>query len=345
LTTNQVGTTALGSISPRRPTVQHASVLHDVKNSAANPFTTTRQESEPSRKTSIVGQLLSSKVLGAVSLMMLAVATKLYAQHRRAHVQLATEQYPFYSLQDIAMAAMAGESTDVKEGKKAKHGHGGHGGHGDMFKYDKNSFVQNQMRRAAMKLHTKDQSKEGEQEAKKPIREWTPSTANLLQFLVDSREVHAGLDEAVSSVPELSRLVDTGLERVPNLNKDIQWLCERDSSLTVGEPSPAATMYATSLVAMAKENMPAFICHYYNTHFAHTAGGRMIGKLMSDKLLEGQPLQFYMWDGDVSELLADVRKTIDDMAAGWTEEEKEECLNQTEDAFMAGGSVLESLRT
>ena len=48
-------------------------------------------------------------------------------------------------------------------GKKAKHGHGGHGGHGDMFKYDKNSFVQNQMRRAAMKLHTKDQSKEGEQ--------------------------------------------------------------------------------------------------------------------------------------------------------------------------------------
>ena len=58
-----------------------------------------------------------------------------------------------------------------------------------------------------------------------------------------------------------------------------------------------------------------------------------------------QPLQFYMWDGDVSELLADVRKTIDDMAAGWTEEEKEECLNQTEDAFMAGGSVLESLRT
>ena len=112
--------------------------------------------------------------------------------------------------------------------------------------------------------------------------------------------MHAGLDEAVSSVPELSRLVDTGLERVPNLNKDIQWLCERDSSLTVGEPSPAATMYATSLVAMAKENMPAFICHYYNTHFAHTAGGRMIGKLMSDKLLEGQVLLLKMVCGAAS---------------------------------------------
>ena len=46
---------------------------------------------------------------------------------------------------------------------------------------------------------------------------------------------------------------------------------------------------------MAKEDAPAFICHYYNTHFAHTAGGQMIGKLMSRQLLDGEasPLPLY----------------------------------------------------
>lgn len=28
-------------------------------------------------------------------------------------------------------------------------------------------------------------------------------------------------------------------------------------------------------------NPPAFICHYYNHYFAHTAGGRMIGAKVS----------------------------------------------------------------
>lgn len=28
---------------------------------------------------------------------------------------------------------------------------------------------------------------------------------------------------------------------------------------------------------MAVDDPPAFVCHYYNYYFAHTAGGRMIG--------------------------------------------------------------------
>ncbi len=35
--------------------------------------------------------------------------------------------------------------------------------------------------------------------------------------------------------------------------------------------------YCLLLEKLAKEDPPAFICHYYNFYFAHTAGGRMIG--------------------------------------------------------------------
>lgn len=38
---------------------------------------------------------------------------------------------------------------------------------------DATSFVQTDLRTAAMKLHTRDQSREGEQEAQKPISQWT----------------------------------------------------------------------------------------------------------------------------------------------------------------------------
>jgi hypothetical protein len=34
----------------------------------------------------------------------------------------------------------------------------------------------------------------------------------------------------------------------------------------------------------ATNDPPAFICHYYNTYFAHTAGGRMIGNKVRCKL-------------------------------------------------------------
>lgn len=32
------------------------------------------------------------------------------------------------------------------------------------------------------------------------------------------------------------------------------------------------------LQRLAKEDPPAFLCHFYNIYFAHSAGGRMIGK-------------------------------------------------------------------
>ncbi|CAM9185272.1 unnamed protein product [Discosporangium mesarthrocarpum] len=55
--------------------------------------------------------------------------------------------------------------------KKAPRGHGGMG------KMDPNSFVQGDMRKAAMRLHTRDQApKEGEKQNKgKKFSEWVPS--------------------------------------------------------------------------------------------------------------------------------------------------------------------------
>ena len=38
-----------------------------------------------------------------------------------------------------------------------------------------------------MKLHTRDQSKEGQQAAQTPVVKWEPGREDYLQFLVDSR--------------------------------------------------------------------------------------------------------------------------------------------------------------
>ena len=43
----------------------------------------------------------------------------------------------------------------------------------------------------------------------------------------------------------------------------------------------------------ARDAVPEFMCHYYNYYFAHTAGGRMIGKQMSALLLNKKTLEFY----------------------------------------------------
>lgn len=50
-------------------------------------------------------------------------------------------------------------------------------------------------------------------------------------------------------------------------------------------------------------------------------------------LLGGKQLQFYQWDGDVSQLLDGVRASLNELAEGWTREQKDHCLQETLDAF------------
>jgi heme oxygenase len=243
-------------------------------------------------------------------------------------------------------------------------------------------FVKTEMRKAAMALHTRDQApREGKQEAQKPMAAWEPTRKGYLQFLIDSRLIYTTLEQIVNEREELAGLRNTGLERTAALDKDIAWFLEEGCDPTT--PTDAATGYAAELQRLTT---PAFVCHFYNYYFAHTAGGRMIGKQMSDKLLDGRVLEFYkvctapdraaraasrspspaprltlarglppsvpsrrtrraQWDGDVSQLLDAARQHIDDMAAAWSQPERDECLSQTAASFKGGGGLMVSLRS
>lgn len=53
-----------------------------------------------------------------------------------------------------------------------------------------------------MKLHTKDQAKEGEKETKevqeRPVAKWEPNVEGYLRFLVDSKLVYDTLDKIIA---------------------------------------------------------------------------------------------------------------------------------------------------
>ena len=65
-------------------------------------------------------------------------------------------------------------------------------------------FVE-EMRFVAMRLHTKDQAKEGEKEVKQPeeraVAKWEPSIDGYLRFLVDSKLVYDTLEEIIQKAP------------------------------------------------------------------------------------------------------------------------------------------------
>ena len=62
-------------------------------------------------------------------------------------------------------------------------------------------FVE-EMRFVAMKLHTRDQAKEGEKETKEPqeapVAKWEPTVEGYLRFLVDSKLVYDTLDKIIA---------------------------------------------------------------------------------------------------------------------------------------------------
>jgi len=207
------------------------------------------------------------------------------------------------------------------------------------------SFVQTEMRSAAMKLHTRDQPKEGEQAAQTPVAKWEPGRAEYLQFLVDSRHVYQTFEDIVATNEELVTYRDSGLERAAALDKDIAWF--ESEGLEVPPLGSYGKEYAARLSEIAAaEQWEVLTCPFYNFYFAHTAGGRMIGKMMSDKLLDGRTLEFYQWErGDPKEeLLPKLREQIDNMAGTWSREQKDACLAETAASFKGGGSLLRYLR-
>jgi heme oxygenase len=153
------------------------------------------------------------------------------------------------------------------------------------------------MRAAAMKLHTFVQApKEGGTAPDKPPAgpKYVPTHADYLAFLVNSQHVYQALEEIVNNDanPELAVFRQTGLERVDALETDIAFMCQ-EYGLTRPEPGSAGRQYAQKLRDISVTSVPEFVCHFYNFSFAHTAGGRMIGKQMSALLLDKKTLEFY----------------------------------------------------
>ncbi|MBA0574411.1 hypothetical protein Golob_001619 [Gossypium lobatum] len=204
-------------------------------------------------------------------------------------------------------------------------------------------FVE-EMRFVAMKLHTKEQAKEGEKEVKQPeehsVRKWEPSIDGYLKFLVDSKLVYDTLESIIdkAAFPIYAEFRNTGLERSEKLAKDLQWFEEQ--GYAIPKPSSPGITYAEYLKEISDKDPQAFICHFYNTYFAHSAGGRMIGKKVAQQILNNRELEFYKWDGDLSQLLQNVRDKLNKVAESWTRDEKNHCLEETEKSFKHSGEIL-----
>ncbi|XP_041003247.1 heme oxygenase 1, chloroplastic [Juglans microcarpa x Juglans regia] len=204
-------------------------------------------------------------------------------------------------------------------------------------------FVE-EMRFVAMKLHTKDQAKEGEKDVKepeeRPVAKWDPTIDGYLRFLVDSKLVYDTLEGIVekAAFPVYAEFRNTGLERSEKLAKDLEWFKEQGHAIP--EPSTPGVTYAQYLKELSEKDPQAFLCHFYNVYFAHSAGGRMIGKKVAQTILNKKELEFYKWDGDLSQLLQNVREKLNKVAEGWTREEKNHCLEETEKSFKHSGEIL-----
>ncbi|KAK9947565.1 hypothetical protein M0R45_003183 [Rubus argutus] len=204
-------------------------------------------------------------------------------------------------------------------------------------------FVE-EMRFVAMKLHTRDQAKEGEKEAREPqersVAKWDPTVDGYLRFLVDSKLVYDTLEGIIEKAPfpSYSEFRNTGLERSEKLAKDLEWFKEQGHAIP--EPSAPGLTYAEYLKELSEKDPQAFLCHFYNIYFAHSAGGRMIGKKVAEMILDKKDLEFYKWDGELPQLLQNVREKLNKVAESWTREEKNHCLEETEKSFKHSGEIL-----
>jgi heme oxygenase len=154
--------------------------------------------------------------------------------------------------------------------------------------------------------------------------------------------VYEAMEAIVASgaSPIYAAFVDTGLERTEALSADIAWF-ERAHGMPAPPADGPGAEYAAFLRDLAESSPPEFICHFYNVYFAHSAGGRMIGRKVSEMILDGKELAFYKWGGRGLETsLADVKEKLNQAAEGWSREEKDACLEETSKSFQLSGKLL-----
>ncbi|BBG95274.1 heme oxygenase 2 [Prunus dulcis] len=141
-----------------------------------------------------------------------------------------------------------------------------------------------------------------------------------------------------SSALWMIQTTKTGLERSEGLSEDLEWF--KQQGMVIPEPSGPGVSYAKYLEELADNSAPLFLCHFYNIYFSHIAGGQVIARQVSEKLLEGRELGFYTWEGDVQELLKGVREKLNNLGVHWTRDDKNKCLRETSKSFRYLGQIV-----
>ena len=137
-----------------------------------------------------------------------------------------------------------------------------------------------EMRKVAMKLHTKEQSPEGEkkkqEEHEGQVRKWQPTLCGYYNFLTQSKHVYDFIEQKVAEralehtdKKQYSLFVDTGLERSEGLAQDVEYMKARieesmgadalrgaEASASVEEEQQVGQVYVDYLKELEEKSFP-----------------------------------------------------------------------------------------
>lgn len=169
---------------------------------------------------------------------------------------------------------------------------------------------------------------------------WQPTMEGFVKYLVDSKLVFDYIERVIDESSDVSYAYfrRTGLERSEVLSKDLDWLSQQN--IVIPEPSNPGVTYVKYLEELAESSPPLFLCHFYNIHFSHIAGGQVIAKQVSEKLLEAKELEFYSWEGESEEFLRGVREKLNMLGEHWSRDEKNRCLREATKSFRFLGQIV-----
>ncbi|MED6107078.1 putative inactive heme oxygenase 2, chloroplastic [Stylosanthes scabra] len=169
---------------------------------------------------------------------------------------------------------------------------------------------------------------------------WHPSIQGFLRYLVDTKLVFNTVERIVDDSDHVSYAYfrKTGLERSEGIAKDLEGF--EQQGLAIPNPRSPGLTYSKYLEELAERSPPLFLSHFYNIYFSHIAGGQVIAKKVSEKLLEGKELELYRWEDDPAELLKGVRENLNMLAEHWTRDDKNKCLRETTKSFRYLGQIV-----
>ncbi|KAB2629724.1 inactive heme oxygenase 2 [Pyrus ussuriensis x Pyrus communis] len=131
---------------------------------------------------------------------------------------------------------------------------------------------------------------------------WRRSLEGFIKFLVDSRLVF----DTVERIVDESNGVACEFEC---LSGDLEWFKQQGN--VIPEPSNPGVSYAKYLERLAEHSAPLFLCHFYKIYFSHIAGGQVIARRVSEKLLEGRELGFlYFFLNDKNKCFKETTKSF-----------------------------------